>query len=247
MVPGTIIFEALHGSRAYGLATESSDVDRKGVFVGPPEAFLGYLPTAEQVEPAPERVLYDVRKFFRLSAACNPTLIELLFVEPEDRLEVAPEGALLLKHRELFLSRLAAGSFGKYALSQLKRIKTHRRWLLSPPDHKPSRAEFGLPERTVIPRDQAGAVEAMIQDGRLREEDLSTNFLEVLERERKYRGAMNDWQQYQRWLAQRNPRSRVGARVRVRYEACDAPDPAPPHGAGNRRRRNGARPAAGCE
>jgi len=29
----TVIFETVHGSRAYGLATETSDTDLRGVFV----------------------------------------------------------------------------------------------------------------------------------------------------------------------------------------------------------------------
>jgi len=31
--PGILIYETIHGSRAYGLATETSDTDRRGVFV----------------------------------------------------------------------------------------------------------------------------------------------------------------------------------------------------------------------
>jgi predicted nucleotidyltransferase len=51
----TVIFETVHGSRAYGLATESSDTDRRGVFVPDRAAFTGYRPEPDQLEPSPER------------------------------------------------------------------------------------------------------------------------------------------------------------------------------------------------
>jgi predicted nucleotidyltransferase len=133
----TIILETVHGSQAYGLATAASDVDRKGVFVGDFPAFLGYRPWPEQVELTPDHTLYDIRKFFTLAAACNPTVIEVLFTLDADRTAVTAEGELLLARRGEFLSRRAGDSFGRYGLSQLRRIKTHRRWLLSPPVREP--------------------------------------------------------------------------------------------------------------
>ncbi|HEX9189893.1 MAG TPA: nucleotidyltransferase domain-containing protein [Vicinamibacteria bacterium] len=201
----TVIFETVHGSRAYGLATESSDTDLRGVFVPPPLSFHGFLETADQIEPSAERVLYEIRKFFRLAAACNPTVVEVLFTEPADHVRVSLEGRRLLDRRSEFLSRLAGDSFGKYGLAQLQRIRTHRRWLLSPPKGKPERAGYGLPERSTISRDEQGAVEAMIGDGRLSEADLPPSFLALLDRERRYRSALREWQQYQEWTRSRNP------------------------------------------
>jgi uncharacterized protein len=201
-----VIFETVHGSRAYGLATESSDTDLRGVFVPPPVAFFGYVEQPEQVEPAPERVLYEIRKFFKLAAACNPTVIEVLFTDAEDHVAVSSEGARLLERRREFLSRLAGDSFGKYGLAQLHRIRTHRRWLLTPPQAKPERKAFGLPERSTIPRDEQGAVEAMLGDGRLAESALPAGFLHLLDRERRYRAALREWQQHEEWKRSRNPK-----------------------------------------
>jgi predicted nucleotidyltransferase len=207
MAPGeaAVIYETIHGSRAYGLATESSDTDLRGVFVPPPLAFHGFRETVDQIEPSAERVLYEIRKFFRLAAACNPTVIEILFTDPADHVTVSAEGQQLLDRRSEFLSRLAGDSFGKYGLAQLQRIRTHRRWLLSPPKVKPERASYGLPERSMIPRDEQGAVEAMLDDGRLAETALPSSFLALLDRERQYRSAMREWQQYQEWTRNRNP------------------------------------------
>lgn len=200
----TVIFETVHGSRAYGLATESSDTDRRGVFVPDRAAFTGYRPEPDQLEPSPERVLYEIRKLFRLAAQCNPTVIEVLYTEPSDHVSVSPEGQRLLGRRGEFLSRLAGDSFGRYGLAQLRRIRTHRRWLLSPPRARPERAAFGLPERSTIPPDEQGAVLAMLGNGRMAEAELPASFLEVLDRERRYRSAMREWQQFQEWTRKRN-------------------------------------------
>jgi predicted nucleotidyltransferase len=201
----SVILEVVHGSRAYGLATDASDTDVKGIFVAGRVAVLGYRGGPSQIEPSPERVLYEIRRFFTLAAACNPTVIELLFTDERDRLLVTPEGERLLAARDAFLSRRAGDSFGRYGLSQLRRIKTHRRWLLHPPAGRPARADHGLPDRTVVSRDQLGAAEALLGTRRIAGSDLSPNFLAIIERERRYRAALREWQQYQEWLAHRNP------------------------------------------
>jgi predicted nucleotidyltransferase len=217
----TVIFETVHGSRAYGLATEGSDVDFRGVFVPAPVAFTGFLAAPDQIEPIRERVLYEIRKFFRLAAACNPSMIEILFTESADHVFVSPEGQMMLDRRQEFLSRLAGDSFGRYGLAQLRRIRTHRRWLLSPPAAKPERRAFGLPERSTLPRDEQGAVEAMVSDGRLAESQLPPSFLDLLDRERRYRAALREWQQFQEWQRNRNP-SRAELEHRFGYDTKHA-------------------------
>lgn len=205
MVEPTLIFETLHGSRAYGLARDGSDTDLKGVVIGPPSWYFGIEPGPEQVELSPDHVRYDVRKLLRLAAASNPSVIEILFAHEDDHRVVTEAGERLLAARPEMLSKQVAGTFGGYAMSQLARIRRHRRWLLEPPEREPTRVDFGLPERTTIPRDQLGAAEAMLADGRLGEDDVAPGFLAVLDRERRYRAAREQWSQYRHWLAHRNP------------------------------------------
>jgi predicted nucleotidyltransferase len=200
-----IIFETVHGSRAYGLETPTSDTDLKGIFVPALSALHGFLPAPEQIEVSSERVLYDYRKFFRLAAACNPTVIELLFTDVSIHRTVTAAGTCLLARRHEFLSRRAGDSFGRYGLSQLRRIKTHRRWLLNPPKEKPTRATYGLPDQPTVTRDQLGAAEAMMADGRMTAASASPNFIEMLDHERRFRQAMKEWQQFQTWQEERNP------------------------------------------
>jgi uncharacterized protein len=157
------IYLTRHGSHAYGTSTPTSDIDIKGVAIPPREYFLGFLSRFEQAEVAgSDFVIFDLRKFFALAAECNPSIIEVMWTEPEDHLLVTPLGQRLLEHRADFLSLRARHSFAGYANSQLKRIRTHHRWILHPPAAPPTRAEYGLPERTVIPKDQLAAAQALI-------------------------------------------------------------------------------------
>jgi predicted nucleotidyltransferase len=204
--PGTLIYETVHGSQAYGLATPTSDVDLKGVLVGPAGWYHGYLGGPEQVELTGDHVRYEIRKYFRLAAAANPTVLELMWTPPACHVHVTPAGERLLGERERFLSLRVKDSFSGYAMSQLGRIKTHRKWVMNPPAREPARADFGLPDRAQISRDQMGAVEAMLADGRLAQVDLSTNFLDILEKERRYRTARKEWDSYLSWQKTRNPR-----------------------------------------
>jgi predicted nucleotidyltransferase len=163
------IFLTLHGSHAYGTNTPASDLDFKGVAVPPRQYFHGFLNRFEQAEfkrsarSESDAVIFDVRKFISLAADCNPSIIEVLFTDPANHVITTPLSAKLLASRDLFVSRKAKHTFSRYAVSQLKKIQSHRHWLLNPPTHAPTRAEFGLPERTVIPADQLNAARSLVK------------------------------------------------------------------------------------
>lgn len=270
-----------HGSHAYGTNIASSDEDFKGVAIPPMEYFHGFLMSFAQAETRahkdkkeaekaerrhdgdveqdtvvgeasdPDAVVYDVRKFFKLAADCNPNIIEVLWTDPSDHLVKTPLGQRLVDARRSFLSRKAKFTFSGYAVSQMKRINTHYRWLKSPPAAAPTRSEFGLPERTVIPADQLAAANAAVQKSvdRWEWKDLDTldealkielknafsdrlleitqwawesqadkvwtcaarsigydtNFIELLDMERRYNARRKEWENYRRWLEKRNP------------------------------------------
>ncbi len=211
-LPTTVIFETLHGSRAYNLDTPTSDTDLKGIVVGPREWYLGYLKAPEQLELSPDHVRYDLRKFMRLAAAGNPTLIELLWTRPAHHRVVTAEGEELLAMRTSLLSRRVAQRFCGYAMSQLKRIRSHRSWLLSPPKGEPSREIFGLPPTRAVTADQEGAAKALEAQGVFPE--LPENFIELLNRERRYQQARRHWDQWRTWQRERNP---VRAQLEARH------------------------------
>lgn len=241
-----------HGSHSYGTSIPTSDMDIRGVCIAPKEYYLGFFQTFEQaVQAEPDLTIFELRKFLSLAADANPNVLELLFTDLSDHLLITPLGERLLGNRELFLSKKVKFTFQGYAHSQMKRIATHRRWLLNPVEKQPTRNEFGLPERTVIPADQLAAAQAAISkkvdewtwnelesvgpDIRiaLQEEftrrlleitqwgesqvvdkvwqaagnalGFDTNFLQVMDQERRYIGSLREYQQYQEWKKNRNP------------------------------------------
>ena len=222
----TLIFETVHGSRAYNLARPGSDTDIKGIIVGPPAWYFSPEPGPEQISVrGDDHVRFELRKFFRLAIAGNPTLLELLWTDPQHHLTVTPAGQRLLDARSEFLSKRVAHTFAGYAMSQLKRIRSHRRWLLKPPAAAPQRADFGLPEFRPISRDQLGAAEAIIERAESATHSntigIDTNFLELLAAERRYTTARNEWKQYQGWRKQRNP-ARAELEAKYGYDSKHA-------------------------
>ena len=155
-----------HGSHAYGTNTATSDEDFKGVAIPTKEYFFGATKRFEQAElkaPDPDAVVYDIRKFFNLAADCNPNIIEVLHTDPSDHFVVDSIGEIILEHKDDFLSKKIKHTFLGYSVSQLKRIQTHKRWIMNPPKASPTRSELGLPEQTLIPQDQLTAAAAEIQ------------------------------------------------------------------------------------
>jgi len=160
------IYVTRAGSHCYGLNTPQSDLDVRGIAIPPKEYFMGYLKHFEQADKFQnselDACIYDLRKFIELAAACNPNVIEMLWTDPSDHLYVTPLGEKLLANRDLFLSKKARFTFMGYAIAQLKRIKTHRKWILDPPTQAPLRSDYGLNHDTTIPKDQLSAVQAEV-------------------------------------------------------------------------------------
>ena len=184
------IFLTLAGSHAHGTARVGSDVDLRGVCVAPLELRLSLFRSFEQddsplagelwnrVLPCIERhptaagslstrtesVIFDVAKFVALAAAANPNALELLFTDECDWLLETPAWRRLHRARHAFLSQKVQQTYLGYAMAQLKRIKTHRSWLLNPPARKPARADFGLPDAPTLDHDDRNRLEQSLAE-----------------------------------------------------------------------------------
>lgn len=127
---GLIILECISGSKAYGLDTPSSDTDIKGVFLLPKKYFYGlnYIPQISN--PSNDIVYYELGRFLELLALNNPNILELLST---------PEAATIYKHpylnqieQSFILSKLCKNTFGKFALSQIKKARGLKKKIVNP-------------------------------------------------------------------------------------------------------------------
>lgn len=122
------ILRVRHGSHAYGLNVATSDEDFRAVCIPPLWLDLSPFQGFEQHESMSAKsggvdsVCFALKKFVKLAAACNPNIIEILYVAPADLLRCAPEGSQLIGMRDIFLSQLAFNTFSGYALSQKKKL-----------------------------------------------------------------------------------------------------------------------------
>lgn len=133
-----VIYEAIVGSRLYGMSTSSSDLDTKGIFgrdyddiVPTVQHFFGlkHLKKDEVVNKnnglegsaKVETVLYSIKKFIELCMKGNPTLIEVAFV-PTDllihRTDLSDE--IMTYIRNNFMTKKTLKSYIGYFLDQKK-------------------------------------------------------------------------------------------------------------------------------
>lgn len=219
-----------HGSHAYGLNVATSDEDFKGICIKPKEAYFGFTQRFEQQEhmgsktDGIDRVVYSLDKFVALAADCNPNIIEVLHVEEEDVVRIDEFGEELRSFRDDFLSKKARFTFSGYAHAQLKRIKTHRKWLLDPPKVAPTREEFGLNDLVQVSKSEMGAFNSLLDmstvDDRApleqaidinqaaREKlgiDLPKDVVTLFTKERAYAAAKTHYDQFKNWEKTRNP------------------------------------------
>ncbi|MFJ9930810.1 DNA polymerase beta superfamily protein [Streptomyces misionensis] len=115
------VYSCVTGSRAFGLATEASDTDRRGVFLAPTALFWRFEKPPTHVEgPDEERFSWELERFCELALRGNPNILECLHSPLVERVD--DTGRELLSLRGAFLSRRAYGTFTRYALGQRRKL-----------------------------------------------------------------------------------------------------------------------------
>lgn len=158
-----ICYATIAGSHCFGLATEKSDIDIKGIFIAPTRQILGLNSfnaqdkTLFSTSPIYDYEFHEISKFLKLMLKCNPTVLEIAFVNDSFIIELNEIGKKLRELRQKVLfsnfnpkTDRANGiwaTFYGYAQSQI--IKGTKKILKDAEDKKPEFKEL-MPEKTVF-------------------------------------------------------------------------------------------------
>ncbi|NES99445.1 MAG: nucleotidyltransferase [Sphaerospermopsis sp. SIO1G1] len=161
------ILIGLAGSHGYGLNRPDSDYDYRGVFIAPKRYYLGFDKIEQKdtgwdepgilpfLDGNQDTVIYELRKLLNLLSGANPNVLELLWL-PTYPL-ITKTGQHLINHRNIFLSKKVKHTYSGYAFAQIKKMETHRKWLLNPPTKKPVPSDFDIEAESPLSKDELNA------------------------------------------------------------------------------------------
>lgn len=202
---GMILF-CRSGSHAYGLNTEMSDLDYKGICVAP-KRFYTTLETFEQKDKGWEQegvltsfpqldnsdsVVYDVQRYLSLLRSQNPNILEMLWQTPDSYIYLDNLGKTLVENREKLISQRISGTFVQYARAQIKKMNTHRKWLQDPPKKKPEWEDYGVSSAKLTPTQIESFIEylyLLIKD-RIEYYQASTDLYEIIHNQVDWKGVL---------------------------------------------------------
>lgn len=145
LMKDNLIVKHYAGSRAYGTALPTSDIDFRGIFVADPVNIRTPFFPVREVEDVTEEdtKLYELNQFMKLALECNPNIIETLWTPRDTITHSTPAYELLRAHASDLLSSKIAFTTSGFALSQLKRIKGHSKWIMNPqPEEAPHQVDY---------------------------------------------------------------------------------------------------------
>ncbi|MEO0790632.1 MAG: nucleotidyltransferase domain-containing protein, partial [Bacteroidota bacterium] len=125
-----ILMECVSGSQAYGLSTPASDLDIKGVFLLPKKNFYSLKYVKQLANPTNDIVFYELGRFLELLAVNNPNILELLNTPSDSVIHKLP--ILEQIDNQKILSKKCKDSFGKFALSQIRKAKGLNKKIVNP-------------------------------------------------------------------------------------------------------------------
>jgi hypothetical protein len=147
-LPGCIAYETIMGSMAYGVSSDSSDMDVYGFCVPPKDdvfphlrgeipGFGRQLQRFEQFQQHHvedkdalagkgreyDLTIFSLVKFFQLAMENNPNIVDSLFTPRECVLFCNPIGERVRERRQIFLHKGAWHKFKGYAYSQVHKME----------------------------------------------------------------------------------------------------------------------------
>lgn len=114
-----VIYRCVVGSRAYGLATDDSDTDRRGIYLPPADMHWSIYSVPDQLNDG-EDTYWEIQKFIMLALKANPNILECLN-SPMVELST-PIMDEIREQRGIFISRLIYQTYNGYVMSQFRKI-----------------------------------------------------------------------------------------------------------------------------
>ena len=142
-LPDNLCYETMMGSVAYGVSSDTSDMDVYGICMPPKDMvfphlageIMGFGTQIKRFESWQEHhvaamdkswdfQILGIVKFFQLAMENNPNIIDSLFTPRRCVLSSTSIGEYLREHRTDFLHKGSWHKFKGYAYSQLNKIRT---------------------------------------------------------------------------------------------------------------------------
>jgi predicted nucleotidyltransferase len=121
-----VIYRCVIGSRAYGLDDQSSDTDRRGVYLPSADAHWSLFGVPEQIEcDATQETYWEIEKFLVLALKANPNILECLYTPIVE--EIADIAKPIIAERDIFLSKMMYQTYNGYVMSQFKKLQADLR------------------------------------------------------------------------------------------------------------------------
>lgn len=149
----SIVMLAVGGSHGYGMNTETSDLDIRGIALNSKKEILTYKDFEQVVDVDTDTTIYSVNKMITLLRSNNPNTIEILGCRPEHYLKLTNIGKQFIEHRHMFISQICINTFGMYAQSQLRRLQNRSMRALGQSEQEQfilnsiNGAQYSFPER----------------------------------------------------------------------------------------------------
>ena len=122
---GFELYRYIRGSVAYGLATETSDIDEGGVYIANLNKICG-LPNFYYSQIANKKndiVIYELTRYMELLLKSNPTILESLFIADSCVKYIHPLFKPIIDNRQSFVTKQCFNAFCGYAKSQIEKCR----------------------------------------------------------------------------------------------------------------------------
>ena len=129
-----LLYSYIRGSHCHGIATETSDIDRGGIFIAPKNNLidLGFNYQDQVADEKNDMVWWEFKKFMNLLIKSNPTVLEALFIDDKFVEFEHPAITEIKKHRDMFLTKKCFPSFFNYAKSQVEKARGLNKKIVNP-------------------------------------------------------------------------------------------------------------------